>query len=73
MTATNMCSNFGGKWACPPLNEKASKRQGHTYHSRLEEFLAHIDCLLYPISLNGFVIILERTDSILNVLWYLKA
>ena len=24
MTATNMCSNFGGKWACPPLMEARS-------------------------------------------------
>ena len=30
MTATNMCSNFGGKWSCPQVKVDASKKKSPT-------------------------------------------
>ncbi len=48
MTATNMCSNFGGLWYSPPVTLK-------TYVLKIYIFIYYsLSLLLLPISENGF-------------------
>ena len=38
MTATNMCSNFGGKWASPPLTGSSF----YCYFVKIEQSTGHV-------------------------------
>ena len=61
-TATNMCSNFGGKWDSPPsfvISQLPKFRfllatPNNLFHSLSAVFSSEVDCVLSPVNFSEF-------------------